>query len=392
MQRMSTPAARDTVRNLPTSLIREIANANMHRSDLIALWFGESDTPTDPVITQAGIESLGRGETFYSPNLGLGELRTAIADYQRHHFGGSATSDNVVVTNSGLNAILLAVSALISPGNEAIVLTPGWPNIAAIPAILGATVREVQLRIVDGRFRLNLHELIDAITPRTRIVLLNSPHNPTGWMLPQDDVVQLAAELDRRGVWLIADEVYGRLVYDAPTASSFLTEFDDHRRLLVINSFSKTWAMTGWRLGWITAPASLVPEFEKLVEFNASCAPVFVQRAGIAAIRQGEPFVAAQRERLLAARTVVHDMLGGHPAIALPAMDAAFYAFPRLLEGDVRRFVEAALTAGVGLAPGAAFGAIGSQHFRLCYARSPEVVRDACRKLVAILDGPVQDG
>jgi len=366
-------------------MIREIANANMHRSDLIALWFGESDMSTDPAIIRVGIESLERGETFYSPNLGLSELRTAISDYQRYHFGGSARADNVVVTNSGLNAILLAVSALISPGDEAIVLSPGWPNIAAIPTILGATVREVPLRIEDGRFRLDLDELIDAITPCTRLVLLNSPHNPTGWMLPHDDVRRLAAELDRRGVWLIADEVYGRLVYDASTASSFLSEFGDHRRLLVINSFSKTWAMTGWRLGWITAPAALVPEFEKLVEFNASCSPVFVQRAGVAAIRYGESFVTAQRERLLAARSVVQGMLGSHPAITLPAMDAAFYAFPRLNEGDGLAFVTAALKAGVGLAPGAAFGTAGSQHFRLCYARSPDVVRDACRKLLPLL-------
>jgi len=378
---------RDLVHQLPGSLIREIANGAMHRPDVLALWFGESDLPTDPLIRAAAVESLGQGETFYAPNLGIAPLRAAIAAYQNAQHGGASRAENIVVTVSGLNALLVALSAVIDPGDDVITLTPGWPNIAAIPALLGASVTLAELRLEHGRFALDLDALIAAIGPRTRAVLLNSPHNPTGWQMPADQVRRLADELDRRGIWLIADEVYGRMVHEGDHAS-FLPLFDDARRIIVVNSFSKTWAMTGWRLGWLTIPAALGDQFAKLMEFNTSCAPVFVQRAGLAAIAQGEPFVARQSVRLKAARAAVQQALGQHPRIELPAMDATFYTFPRiagLVDGAAfaRRAIE---EIGVGLAPGEAFGEAGRGHIRLCYARDPDVVATACRRLADMLD------
>jgi len=378
---------RDLVRQLPASLIREIANEAMHRTDVLALWFGESDLPTDSAISAAAAESLARGETFYSPNLGIAPLRQALADYQNAQHGGATRADNIVVTVSGLNALLLAMSAIVDPGDEVITLSPGWPNIAAIPQLLGADVRLAELHLEGDRFVLDVDALIASLGPNTRAVMLNTPHNPTGWRMPADQVRLLADALDQRGIWLVADEVYGRLVFDGDHAS-FLPLFDDKRRIIIVNSFSKTWAMTGWRLGWLTVPSALAEDFAKLVEFNTSCAPVFIQHAGIAALAGGEPFVARQRERLLAGRQAVLDNLGNHQRIRIPAMSAAFYAFPKvdgLKDGAAfaRRAIE---EIGVGIAPGEAFGESGRGHLRLCYARDPQTVAAACQRLSAFLD------
>lgn len=378
---------RDLVRQLPASLIREIANGAMHRPDVLALWFGESDLATDPAISAAAAASLARGETFYSPNLGIAPLRQALADYQNAQHGGTTRADNIVVTVSGLNALLLAMSAIVDPGDEVITLSPGWPNIAAIPQLLGADVRLAELRLEDDRFVLDVDALIASLGPRTRAVMLNTPHNPTGWRMPANQVRLLADALDQRGIWLVADEVYGRLVFDGDHAS-FLPLFDDKRRIIVVNSFSKTWAMTGWRLGWLTVPSGLADDFAKLVEFNTSCAPVFVQHAGIAALTGGEPFVARQRERLLAGRQAVLENLGNHPRVHIPAMSAAFYAFPKVDGlGDGAAFARCAIDEiGVGIAPGEAFGESGRGHLRLCYARDPQTVTVACQRLSVLLD------
>ena len=377
---------RALARDLPTSLIREIANEAMGRPGITALWFGETDQPTDPAIRAAAIDSLNEGETFYTPNLGLPALRAAIAEYQNRQFGAATAAGNVVVTVSGLNAILLALSAIVDPGDEVVVLTPGWPNLAAIPALLGAGVRLVPLDLAGDRFVLDPARLVAALGPRTRAVIVNSPHNPTGWMIGADDLRTVADELDRRGIWLLMDEVYTRLTYGTPAASA-LPLCDDRRRIIVVNSFSKTWAMTGWRLGWLTVPADCTVAFEKLMEFNTSCAPAFAQRAGLAALGN-EGFVAAQQTRLEASRAAVIAVLGNDPRIVLPRLDATFYAFPRIAGlADGAGFARRAIAeAGVGLAPGEAFGPEGRGHMRLCYARDPIVVREACARLLGLLD------
>ena len=378
---------RTLAQSLPGSLIREIANEAMGRPGLTALWFGESDLPTDPAIRAHAVHSLAAGETFYSPNLGIPALRDAIAGYQRAHFAATANADNIVVTVSGLNAILLTLSAVVDPGDEVVVLTPAWPNLAAIPTLLGASVRRVPIELKGDRFALDLDRLADALTAKTRAVILNSPNNPTGWSIPTDDLRALVDMLDKRGIWLIADEVYSRLSFSRSAASA-LPYLDDRRRIVVINSFSKTWAMTGWRLGWLTVPRDAAPVFEKLMEFNTSCAPVFAQRAGIAAVEQGEDFVGKQLERLRAARAAVIAAFAGHDRITLPALDATFYAFPRiagLIDGAT--FARGAIDAiNVGIAPGEAFGEEGRGHIRLCYARDPQVIADACARLVNFVD------
>ena len=353
----------------------------------LPLWFGESDLPTDPTIRAHAVQSLAAGETFYSANLGIPALRDAIASYQRTQFAATASADNIVVTVSGLNAILLSLSAIVDPGDEVVVLTPAWPNLAAIPTLLGAVVKRVPIELKGDRFTLDLDRLADALTVNTRAVILNSPNNPTGWSIPADDLRVLVELLDKRGIWLIADEVYSRLSYTGPAASA-LSYLDDRRRIIVVNSFSKTWAMTGWRLGWLTVPRDTAPVFEKLMEFNTSCAPVFAQRAGIAAMESGEPFVAMQLDRLRAARAAVIAAFAGRGLITLPALDATFYAFPRIAGlSDGTAFARGAIAAiGVGIAPGEAFGEEGRGHIRICYAQDPQVIGDACARLADYID------
>lgn len=354
---------------------------------LIPLWFGESDQPTDPRIVAAAQESLARGETFYGQNLGFPPLREAIARYQQGLFETSATGDNVAVTSSGLNALLLVLSALVDPGDEVVVVTPTWPNLLAMPAVLSATTRTVPLAFEGSRFVLDMDRLVDALGPRTRVVLLNSPQNPTGWRMRAEDMQALVDILAERGIWLLADEVYVRILAEGAEPHSFLRWFDDEGRIIVVNSFSKTWAMTGWRLGWVTAPRSVVRALETLIEFNTSCAPLFVQQAGLAALgAAGEAFLAAQLARLAEARHSLAEALAQEERLIVPPTDATFYLFPKVdgLE-DGLAFAHRAAELGVGVAPGEAFGPEGAGHIRLCFARDPAVMPEAARRIHAAL-------
>ena len=381
---------RQIAQELPGSLIRTIANGAMGTPGLIPLWFGESDLPSPDCAVEAARESLLRGETRYGPNLGLPELRSALTGYQNALFPTSAGFDNVAVSSSGLNALLLVLSALVDPGDEVVVPVPTWPNLLAMPKVLSAGVREVPIRLKGRRFELPVDDILNVCTAKTRVVLINSPQNPTGWRMPSDDMARLVDELDRRGIWLLADEVYARIVPSDSAPTSFLSHFDEARRIVVVNSFSKTWAMTGWRLGWITAPANLIQALEKLIEFNTSCTPDFVQRGGLAALGpQGETFVTSQTARLEQARLAAVEVLARDERIEVPETGGAFYLFPRIagLE-DGTALAHRAIANGVGIAPGEAFGETGRGHVRLCFARSPAEMREAAERFLRSVNDP----
>lgn len=368
---------REVIASLEGSKIREVANVGIGRADVLPFWFGESDEVTADFIRQAAIDSLQAGETFYAHNLGLPELRQAIASYtHRLHPVASAGAwlDRVAVTSGGVNALMLACQALLDAGDEVVAVTPVWPNLVAQPRIMGAQVRTVSLRPdATGAWQLNLSALLDAITPATRLLVLNAPNNPTGWTLSRDEQRRILDRCRQTGTWILADEVYERLYFArelAQPAPSFLDVAEPQDRLLVVHSFSKSFLMTGWRLGWLVMPPSLAAAMGKLIEFNTSCAPVFVQRAGVAAL-QGESAITPP---LVAHLKACHDTL--IPALqALPGVTAApvpggMYAFFRLAgHGDclqtAKRLV---LEAGVGLAPGSAFGAEASGWLRWCFA------------------------
>lgn len=362
---------RELIDQLPGSKIREVANAGLGRDDVLAFWFGESDETTPAAIREAAIRSLNDGETFYSHNLGLAELREAIAGYlgSLHR---PLVMERVAVTSSGVNGLMLAMQALAGAGDEVVVVVPVWPNLAAQPQIMGARVTRVSLIVRDGAWRLDIGALLAAITPATRVLVLNSPNNPTGWTLTREEQQTLLDHCRKTGTWIVADEVYERVFFDTGhcCAPSFLdiAEVDD--RIVVAHSFSKSFLMTGWRLGWLVLPPSLVPAIGKLIEFNTSCAPVFVQRAGLAALLNAAETVPALVARLKACRDVLLPQLVALPGVQVAVPRGGMYAFFRV-EGEcdslgfAKRLV---VEAGLGLAPGVAFGPESEGWLRWCFA------------------------
>ena len=362
---------RNAISDLPASKIREVANAGLGRNDVLAFWFGESDEATPALIREAAARSLADGETFYSQNLGLPELREALARYASSLHGG-LDHKRIAVTSSGVNALMLTMQALVGAGDEVVAVVPVWPNLTAQPVILGAHVTRVALRARAGAWELDLGELLEAITPRTKVLLVNAPNNPTGWSLSRAEQQAVLAHCRRTGTWLVADEVYERLFYLPGTACapSFLDVAQADDRLVVVHSFSKSFLMTGWRLGWMVAPLSLMDGLGKLIEFNTSCAPVFVQRAGLAALAAAAESVPALVQRMKACRDALVPKLQVLPGVELAMPQAGMYAFFRIRgEGDslalAKRLVH---EVGLGLAPGLAFGPEAEGWLRWCFA------------------------
>ncbi|WP_417845082.1 pyridoxal phosphate-dependent aminotransferase [Thalassospira sp.] len=373
---------RQVVRDITPSQIREVAHLGMGRENVVPLWFGEPDQPTPEFIRQAAMDALAAGDTFYQPNAGIAPLRDALAGYMNGLYQTMLGPDNVIVTVSGLNAIMVTLQAVLGAGDHLVTTAPIWPNIVAIPRVLGADVSTVPLRAdgEKGGWQLDLDALFAACGANTKVILLNTPNNPTGWMMPADDQARLVEFADKHGIWIIADEVYARLVYNGQNhAPSFVPFMTENSRIMVINSFSKAWAMTGWRLGWITAPAAITGELEKLMEFNVSCPAGFIQQAGIVALRDGEDFVVSSRNRYARSRDVLVERLSSMPRIILPEAEAAFYAFFKV-DGvsDTLAFAKnLLLDEGIGLAPGEAFGPEGAGYIRACYAVSEERIHRA---------------
>jgi aspartate/methionine/tyrosine aminotransferase len=322
-------------------------------------------------IRQAAAESLSRGETFYAHNLGLPELRQAIAAYASglHQPLGA---ERIAVTSSGVTALMLAMQMLVGSGDEVVAVVPLWPNLTAQPTILGAQVQRVALRPdAAGHWQLDLDELLACVTHRTRVLLVNAPNNPTGWTLSRAEQQSLLDHCRRTGTWIVADEVYERLYYgDAPAAPSFLDLALPQDRLVVAQSFSKSFLMTGWRLGWLVLPADGLEAAGKLIEFNSSCAPVFVQRAGLAALAEADTLVPAVAARMRACRDRLLTGLMVLPGVKVASPPGGMYAFFRIQGQDDSLALAKRLVAehGLGLAPGVAFGPEGEGWLRWCFA------------------------
>jgi len=380
-------AARAAVRALVASQIREVANAGLGEADILPFWFGEPDEVTPAYIREAAVASINAGETFYTHNFGINELRAALAGYVSRLHRPIAV-ENVAVTASGMSALMLAIEALVDPGDRIVCVTPLWPNLTEIPKILGAQVVRVALQFARDGWRLDIDRLLDALTPGTRAVMINSPNNPTGWTLARADQRAILEHCRRLGIWIVADDVYERLYYaGARCAPSFLDLADPADRLVSTNSFSKAWLMTGWRLGWMVAPADLMPDLGKLIEYNTSCSPVFVQRAGVVALRDGEPSVAHTLARFSAARALLVRELSSIEGVEAASPSGAMYVFFRVAGlTDSLRFCKLLVReARLGLAPGSAFGPEGEGFLRWCFASSHERLRDGVQRLRGFL-------
>ena len=363
---------RTAVLHLEESKIREVANAGMGRSDVLPFWFGESDEVTPDFIREAAIESLQKGETFYAHNLGLPELREAIGAYTSK-LHGPVGADRIAVTSGGVNALMLAMQALLDAGDEAVAVTPVWPNLTAQPQIMGARLKRVSLQPRQGAWTLDLQRLIDAITPATRLLIVNAPNNPTGWTLSRDEQQAILDHCRKTGTWILADEVYERLYFEPTSnrcAPSFLDIAAPDDRMVVAHSFSKSFLMTGWRLGWLVMPPAMTHHMGKLIEFNTSCASVFTQRAAQVAIARTEDVTPRVVAHLKNCRDTLVPLLQGLPGVELSPARGGMYAFFKLdgFEDSLALAKRLVAEAGIGLAPGNAFAPEAQGWLRWCFA------------------------
>ena len=383
----ASPVARAAVGALVASQIREVANAGIDDPSVLPFWFGEPDEITPAFIRDEAAASLARGETFYTHNFGIVELREAIAGYlTRLHRPIDAGS--IAVTASGMSALMLSVEALVGADDHVVAVTPLWPNLVEIPKILGARVTCVPLDFTASGWMLDLNRLLDALEPTTRVLMINSPNNPTGWTLTREEQATILARCRQHGTWIVADDVYERLYYgNAASAPSFLSLAGHDDRVLSTNSFSKAWLMTGWRLGWIVAPRPLMNDLGKLIEYNTSCSPVFVQRAGVVAIERGETTIARTLSRYRAARDYLVGALAELPGVEIAAPPGAMYAFFRLrgLRDSLAFCKRLVREAKLGLAPGSAFGPEGEGFVRWCFASDVERLCDGVARFSRFL-------
>jgi len=383
---MSIGYIRPTVAGIEEQQILAVSKLALGDPSVIAMWYGESDLVTDTEIRQTAINSLNAGETFYGHKRGLPEFQKALSGYVSGLFGQEIAPNRITVTQSGMSAIMLIFQTILDPGDNAVIISPVWPNAQSVVRALSGTPRYAVLDNDAQRgWHLDLQKLYDQCDERTRAIFINTPNNPTGWVMPREQMVEVLAFARERGIWIVSDEVYTRMVYDGRAAPSFLEIAQPDDPVLVVNSFSKSWAMTGWRMGWITHPPELGDVLGNMIEFNYSCLPTFIQRAGIKAIAEGERAVAQIVEHCRIGRDICNQRLPNLPKVRdyRPA-SASFYGFFRI-DGTGDRTLETCQRlvreAKVGIAPGTAFGPGAEGWYRLCFALSPDRLSEAFNRL-----------
>jgi aspartate/methionine/tyrosine aminotransferase len=376
-------ALRPEAAEAPASGIVEFSSYGRARPGTIPLWVGEGDTPTPEFIRDAATRSLAAGETFYTWQRGIPEMREAIARYMTRTYGQPFSKDRFFVTGGGMQAIQIAARMVAGSGDEVIIPSPAWPNFAAATGLMGGVPRLVPMSFGNRGWQLDMEAITAAVTPKSKAIFVNSPSNPTGWTATMEDLQALLALARKHGLWIIADEIYGRFVYEGTRAPSFHDIMNADDRILFVQTMSKNWAMTGWRIGWLEAPEELGQVAENLIQYSTSGVPVFAQRAAIAALDNGESFIAHQIERAKQSRDIICEALLSTGKVRFLKPDGAFYLF-FTVEGvaDVRAAALKIIDdVGVGIAPGTAFGIGGERFFRLCFARSPEQAAVAARQL-----------
>ena len=375
---------------LPDSPILDVWRVARDMPDCLSLLAGEPDVPTPKFIRDAATAALENGLTFYTHNRGIPPLRAALARYLTKIYSVEIDDERLAITSSGMSAVQLICQATIQPGDHAVAITPSWPNVMRAMTISGAEVDEVALALGAHGWSLDLEAVKRACAPGTRLLYVASPANPTGWAISREEAEELLTLTRQRGIILVADEVYHRIVYDRNAAFSFLEIAEPEDAVFVINSFSKSWAMSGWRMGWMVSPRGLSGTIEKLIQFNTSGGQEFLQHGAIAALDQGEAFVAEFVGRCRAGREIVSRRLAKMPGVAEIATNGSFYAMFSV-DGvtDTLAFCkELAIEARIGLAPGVAFGKGAETLVRLCYAKTAPMLEEAMDRLEAHLARP----
>ncbi len=368
---------------LAPSLIREISEQAYIIPDIIPLWFGEGCWPTSEIAIQAVNQALAENDHFYQPNNGKLKLRAEICDYYEKVYNLQIDLSNITVTASGMNGLALVAQALISTGDPVVAIEPSWPNIAETFRISGAEISVISLQTNNGRWALDLDQFLSLITSTTKAVLINSPNNPTGWTMSAEDQKRVLEHCRKTNTWIVADDVYSRLCYNGSYAPNFLQICEPNDLVISVNSFSKAWSMTGWRLGWITAPKDLESVFAMLTEFNIAGPSGFIQAAGAKILKEGEEEVKKLQDRLSAALNLTEKRLQKIPNISFVKPEGAFYSLFRVngVEDSLQLAKDLCHEAKVGLAPGIAFGPDGEGCLRLCYAQPLNVLNSAFDRL-----------
>ncbi len=374
---------RTEARLAPESGIVAVMNHGRRREGIIPLWAGEGDLPTPDFIRKAAADALLAGETFYTWQRGIPELREALARYHSRHFSTKLTEDNFLVTGSGMQSIQLALQAVAGHGDEVVYFSPAWPNFAAAAGICGAKAVSVQLDIGKNGWTLDIEKLKASITSRTKAIFINSPSNPTGWTADKETLRDILKLARKHGIWIIADEIYALFSYSNKRAASFLDIMDPEDRVIFVNSFSKNWAMTGWRIGWLTVHPNLAQVFENLIQYSTSGVAQFMQKGAVVALDHGDDFIEMQVSRARQARDILCDALASTGKAQVIPPDGAFYLFFGL--DGISDSMSAAFSmvdqANIGVAPGAAFGNGADSYFRICFNRKLDDIRIAADRL-----------
>lgn len=374
---------RAEARAAPESGIVAVMNRGRGRDGMIPLWAGEGDLPTPAFITDAAAKALADGETFYTWQRGIPELRQALARYYTRHFGKTFANEEFIVTGSGMHAIQMAIDAVAGKGDELVYLSPAWPNFAAAAGVAGAVPVAVTLDQSDNGWSCDVDKIAAAITPRTQALFVNTPSNPTGWTADKETLQAILDLARERGLWIIADEIYSLFHYGHGRAPSFIDIMADEDRILFVNSFSKNWAMTGWRIGWIKIHPTLQQVFENLVQYSTSGVAQFMQRGAVVALDEGDAFIVEQVERARAARDLVCGILAETGRARFTVPQGAFYLFfavDGITDSRAAAF-DMVDRANVGLAPGTAFGPGGEAFLRLCFHRRLDQLEEAAHRL-----------
>ncbi|WP_043836154.1 pyridoxal phosphate-dependent aminotransferase [Muricoccus aerilatus] len=371
-----------------TSQIGMVADRGRDDPEVVKLWIGEGDLPTPDFVVEAAHLAMQRGETRYTYSRGIPRLHQALSDYHRRHWEVEVAPERFAITAGGMNAIMQACQALLEHGDEVVIPTPNWPNLAeAVRVTGGAPVTVPYRRSADGHFSLPIEDLVAALTPRTRVLVVNSPSNPTGWVMPLAEMEALRDLARERNLWIISDEVYGQFTYGNALAPSFLQICTPSDRLIVTNTFSKNWAMTGWRAGWVVYPEGLAATFGKLGQYNTTSIPTFIQHAAVAALDEGDGFIRTMVGRCAESRAIMVEGLSRLKGVTVFAPEGAFYLMARVETGETSLDLAFRLLreAKVGVAPGTAFGPEGEGFVRICFAVSPELAREAVARLTRVL-------
>jgi len=378
--------------SVPPSGIVEVFTYGFGRQGLIPLWAGEGDLPTPSFITDATTKSLAAGETFYTPNRGIPDFRAAVARYMTRLYDHNFDPDRFLCTIGGMHALLLAMRMALSQGDEIIIPSPAWPNFAGAAQMVGAHPVTIPMTLnatpAGNVFTLDLDRIAQAITPRTKAIVINSPSNPTGWVASLAELEGVLALARHHGLWIIADEIYGQYVFDgSKRAPSFHDIMDAEDRIFFVQTFSKNWSMTGWRIGWLECPAALTQTAENLIQYSSSGVATFLQRGAVAALDRGDSYVKHQIDRAREGRDIIRSALGAIQRVVFAEPTGAFYFYFKV-DGEsdstalAKRLVD---HANVGLAPGSAFARDEDAWLRLCFARKADDLKEAARRIAIAL-------